>query len=84
MLKQSYSEMKKVLAILLAVLFVVSVTAAAVSAEPVVVKETKKAAIGNETGQVKAAEGMDIGNANGTIKVVEGAAVDNKTDENYE
>jgi len=41
MLKQQVSSMKKVLASLLAVLYVVSVTAAAVSAVSFVVKETK-------------------------------------------
>ena len=41
MLKQSSNGMKRMLAILLAVLFVVSVTAAAVSAHPVVVKDKK-------------------------------------------
>jgi len=41
MLKQSSSRMKKVLVSLLLVLFAVSLTAAAVSAEYVVVKEKK-------------------------------------------
>jgi len=41
MLKQSSSRIKKVLAILLEALFVVSVTSAAVSAKPVMVKEKK-------------------------------------------
>ena len=41
MLKQSSSRMKKVLVSLLLVLFAVSLTAAAVSAESVVVKEKK-------------------------------------------
>ncbi len=45
MLKQRVSRIKTVLAILLAVLFVVSVTAAAVSAKPVMVKEKKTAII---------------------------------------
>ena len=45
MLKQSSSRIKRVLAILLAVLFVASVTAAAVSAGPVMVKEKKIAII---------------------------------------
>ena len=47
MLKQSF-RMKKVLAVLLAVLFVVSVTSAAVTAEPVVVKEKKIVATDRE------------------------------------
>ena len=38
-------QMKKTIGILLAVCFLMSVTAAAVSAEPVVVKERKKAII---------------------------------------
>jgi hypothetical protein len=45
MLKQSSSRIKKVLTILLAVLFVVSVTATTVSAGPVMVKEKKTAII---------------------------------------
>ena len=50
MLKQSSSRMKKVLASLLVVFFVVSVTAAAVSAEPAVVKAAKGMVINRETG----------------------------------
>jgi uncharacterized membrane protein len=45
--------MKKVLVISLVVFFVVSITVAEVSAEPVVVKEKKIVAMANETGQVK-------------------------------
>jgi hypothetical protein len=52
MLKQSPSRMKKILAILLAVLFVVSVTAAAVSAKPAVIRAAKGVAIDEETGQI--------------------------------
>ena len=45
MLKQSFGRMKKILAIFLAVIFVVSVTSTAVSAGPVMVKEKKIAII---------------------------------------
>jgi hypothetical protein len=48
MLKQSSNGMKKVLAIFMAVLFGVSLTAVAVSAEPSVVKD-KKIVVNSET-----------------------------------
>jgi hypothetical protein len=54
--------MTKVLASLLVILFVISVTAAAVSAEPVVVKEKKIMAMDSETGKIKTVKGMAIGN----------------------
>ena len=53
--------MKKTVSILLVVCFLMSMTAAAVSAESGVVKATREAAIENETG-------VNIGNANGTIE----------------
>ena len=60
--------MTKVLPSLLVILFVISVTAAAVSAEPVVVKEKKIMAIDSETGQVKAAKGMVINRETGATQ----------------
>ncbi len=79
MLKQSSSKMKKVLAILMAVLFGVSVTAVAVSAEPVVVTEKKIVAKDHETGQVKAAKGVAVDTENGQMIVTKGVAVDTET-----
>ena len=70
--------MKKTLSVLLAFCFLISVTAAAVSAEPVVVKEKKRVAMDSETGQVKAAKGMAIGNENGEIKAAKGVAINRK------
>ena len=83
MLKQSSSKMKKVLAILMAVLFGVSVTAVAVSAEPVVVTEKKKAAKGvavdRENGKIKAVKGVAINKETGEI--VKGVAINKETGE---
>jgi hypothetical protein len=52
MLKQSSSRIKKTLASLLVVFFVVSVTAAVVSTEPVVVKAAKGFVVDTEDGQM--------------------------------
>ena len=58
MLKQSSSRIKQVMASLLVVFFVVSVTATAVSAEPIMVKAAKGVAVDSENGQMIAAKGM--------------------------
>ena len=71
--------MKKVLAISLVVFFVVSVTAAVVSAEPVVVKEKKIVAMANETGQVKAVKGVAINKETGEIKAAKGMVINRET-----
>jgi hypothetical protein len=60
--------MTKVLASLLVILFVISVTAAAVSAEPVVVKEKKIMAMDSETGKIKAAKGIVINRETGATQ----------------
>jgi len=59
MFKQSSNGMKKVLAIFMAVLFGVSLTAAAVSAEPVMVKE-KKMVVNSETNKNMNTKNMDM------------------------
>ena len=59
MLKQSSRRMKQVLAIFMAVLFGVSLTAVAVSAEPVMVKE-KKMVVNSETDKKMDTKNMDI------------------------
>ena len=61
-------QMKNILCILLAALFVVSLTAVAVSAEPVLVKEKKIVAIDTDSGQIKAAKGMGINRETGNYK----------------
>jgi len=73
-------QMKKTLGIVLAVCFLMSVTAAAVSAEPIVAKEKKVVAIDKETGQKIAAKGMAVESETGP-KIVTGktVAVNSKT-----
>jgi len=61
MLKQSSRRMKQVLAIFMAVLFGVSLTAVAVSAEPVMVKE-KKMVVNSETDKKMDTKNMDMKN----------------------
>ena len=54
---------------MLVVAFVlVSLTAAAVSSEPVLVKEKKIVAIDTDSGQIKAAKGMGINRETGNYK----------------
>ena len=60
MWKQSSSRMKRVLASLLVVFFVVSATAAVVSAEPAVVKAVKGVTVDTETGQMIAMKGAAV------------------------
>ena len=79
MLKQTSIKITKGLAILLAVLFIVSVTAAAVSAKPAAVDDKKIVTIDIDNGQIKAAKGMAIGNENGEIKAVKGMVLDRET-----
>ncbi len=57
--------MKKTLDIVLAVCFLMSVTAAAVSAEPIVAKEKKVVAIDKETGQKIAAKDVAMDSVTG-------------------
>jgi len=59
MLKQQIIKIKKVLTILLLVLFVVSLTAAALSAEPVVIKE-KKMVVNSENDKKLDMKNMDM------------------------
>src|SRR5208283_1571773 len=61
MLKQSSRRMKQVLAIFMAVLFGVSLTAVAVSAEPVIVKE-KKMIVNSETDKKMDTKNMGMKN----------------------
>ena len=61
MLKQSSRRMKQVLAIFMAVLYGVSLTAVAVSAEPVMVKE-KKMVVNSETDKKMDTKNMDTKN----------------------
>lgn len=51
--------MKKALAILLAVILVVSVTATAVNAEPVTIKEKKIVSMDTNDGQITGAKGVE-------------------------
>jgi hypothetical protein len=72
--------MKKTLGILLAVCFLMSVTAAAVIAEPIVVKEKKVVTVNSETGQKIAAKGVAVKGENGQKMVgAKGIAVNSKT-----
>ena len=73
-------QMKKTFGILLVVSFLVSVTAAAVSAEPVVVKEKKVVAIDKETGQKISAKGVTAKSETGQKMVaMKGMSVNSKT-----
>ena len=71
MLKQSSRRMKQVLAIFMAVLFGVSLTAVAVSAEPVMVKE-KNMVVNSETDKKIDTKNMDIKNMDMDIETDEG------------
>ena len=73
-------QMKKTLGIMLAVCFLMSVIAVAVSAEPIVAKEKKVVAIDKETGQTIAAKGVAAKSETGQKMVAgKGVAVDSKT-----
>jgi len=73
-------QMKKTLGIVLAVCFLMSVIAAAVSAEPIVAKEKKVVAIDKETGQKIAAKGVAVKSETGQKMIAgKGVAVDSKT-----
>jgi lipopolysaccharide assembly outer membrane protein LptD (OstA) len=72
--------MKKILGILLAVCFLMSVTAAVACAEPVVVTEKKVMAVNGETGQKIAAQGVAVKSETGQKMIAaRGAAVNSKT-----
>ena len=81
MLKQSSIRITKVLASLLVVFLVVSVTATAMSTKPAVVEEKKIVAIDIDNGQIKAVKGISIANENGEIKAAKGVAINKETGE---
>jgi hypothetical protein len=73
-------QMKKTLGILLVVCFLMSVTAAAVSAEPVVFKEKKVVAVNSKTGQNIITNGVAVkGESGQKIVGAKGIAVNSKT-----